>query len=222
MVETTASHCVVSTSLEITRVVWPAGQEIHRIHLDIYAADDFNPGVRGNARFSPIQSSTKVAIPTLYGGDTFDCAAMETVFHDVPFTGGLKQHDKNRLAGHIYSKLKPQADLTLVDLSVVALRNLGIRRAQLIDTDSTHYPMTRAWAKAFHSQFSDVQGLQWISRQDDRARAIILFGDRIKKSDLLDAGDSRNILADSATYANILVLARTIGVFLVDGRAAHP
>lgn len=222
MAKTAASRSVVSESLEITRVVWPAGKVIHRIHLDVYAADGFNPGLKGNARFSPIQSSAKIAIPTLYGGDTFDCAAMETVFHDVPFTPGLKQHDKNKLVGHIHSQVRPQADLTLVDLSVVALRKLGIQRSQLIDTDSTRYPKTRAWAEALHAQFPDVQGLQWISRQDDRARAIILFGDRIKKNDLLDAGDSRNILTDSVTYTSVLMLARTMGVFLIDGRAAHP
>ena len=45
------------------------GVVLHRVHLHRYRADQFNPGVSGNARFSPIQDEHGQPIPTLYGGD---------------------------------------------------------------------------------------------------------------------------------------------------------
>ena len=67
--------------LHITPATWKVGTALHRIHLDIHAADAFNPGIKGNARFSPIVNAAGRPIPTLYGGTSFNCAAMETVFH---------------------------------------------------------------------------------------------------------------------------------------------
>lgn len=59
---------------------------------------------------------------------------MEPVFHDVPFAAGLKTYDKVKLAGQVYSRVLPRHDLVLADLSVTALRKLGIKRNQIIDT----------------------------------------------------------------------------------------
>ena len=76
--------------LHITPATWKAGTALHRVHLDVYAADAFNAGITGNARFSPIVNAAGKPFPTLYGGTSLNCAAMETVFHDVPFAPGLK------------------------------------------------------------------------------------------------------------------------------------
>ncbi|WP_407179966.1 RES family NAD+ phosphorylase [Bradyrhizobium sp. STM 3562] len=84
-------------------MAWPKGQIIHRIHLKIYGSSEFNPGLKGNARFSPIKASDGSSIPTLYGGTTFDCAAMETVFHDVPFTAGLMTFDKHKRRSSLFA-----------------------------------------------------------------------------------------------------------------------
>lgn len=42
------------------------GTVLHRVHLSEYQADQFNPGIRGNARFSPVQDDKGKAIPALY------------------------------------------------------------------------------------------------------------------------------------------------------------
>ena len=63
--------------LHVTPHVWPAGDPMHRVHLDRHAAEAFNPGHQGNARFSPIADAAGTPIPTLYGGSSFDCAAMD-------------------------------------------------------------------------------------------------------------------------------------------------
>jgi hypothetical protein len=57
-----------------------------------------------------------------------------------------------------------------------------------------------------------------VSRQDDRALAIVLFGDRLATADLLPTGAARSVLVDIAVYADLLVLADRIGVNIVDGK----
>jgi len=205
--------------LHVSPTTWPRRRPIHRVHLVRYAADGFNPGRKGDARFSPIVDAFGAAIPMLYGGSTFDCAAMETVFHDVPFAAGFKSFDKRKLVGQIHSVLLPATDLVLADLSNVALRKLGVSRARLIDTEKDCYPETRKWAEAIHARAAKIQGLCWTSRQDDRALAIMLFGDRITAKTLVPHGSSRELLNDASAYAELLVLADRIGVGIVAGRS---
>ena len=165
--------------LHITPATWKARTALHRVHLDVYAAEAFNPGIKGNARFSPVVKAAGKPIPTLYGGSSFECAAMETVFHDVPFAAGLKTFAKDKLDGQLHSVLATTAALTLADLRNVPLRKLGVERKQLIDTEKDTYDQTRKWAAAIHSQHAHIQGLCWTSRQDDSAMAVMLFGDRV-------------------------------------------
>ncbi|CAN7620188.1 RES family NAD+ phosphorylase [Pararhizobium sp. LjRoot238] len=200
-------------------MIWPKGQFIHRIHLNLYRGAQFNPGARGNARFSPIKDAMGASVPTLYGGTTFDCAAMETVFHDVPFAAGLKTYDRQKLTGQVYSQVAPQRDFALADLRSTTLRKLGIQRNQLIDTEKDRYPDTRVWAEAIHAQCPDIEGLCWISRQDDRAQALVLFGDRVSAKDLVAQDDPIDILSDLDAYSVLLGLADRIGMNIVDGKA---
>lgn len=72
-----------SGQLRTTAYSLSKGTVLHRVHHEHYSADQFNPGVRGNARFSPIRNAEGDPIPTLYAGVTKACAMMETIFHDV-------------------------------------------------------------------------------------------------------------------------------------------
>lgn len=96
-----------AATLHVTFTVLAKGDVLHRVHQDKYKPDQFNPGVHGNARFSPIQDDQGRAIPTLYGGTTIECALMETVFHDVPHTAGFKSFDKGKLTGQVQSAFIP-------------------------------------------------------------------------------------------------------------------
>ena len=205
--------------LHIAPVTWKAGTALHRVHLDVYAADAFNPGIKGNARFSPIVNAVGKPIPTLYGGTSFNCAAMETVFHDVPFAPGLKTFAKHKLEGQLHSVLAITATLTLADLRNVPLRKLGVERKQLIDTEKDTYGQTRKWAQAIHAQHAHIQGLCWTSRQDDSAMAVMLFGDRIGAGVLAQQGLSRALAHDAAAIMELLALADMLGVRVVAGRA---
>ena len=201
--------------LNITITDWKKETPIHRVHSSAYNANQFNLGVKGNARFSPIKDAKGNPIPTLYGGDSFNCAAMETVFHDVPFVSGFKTYDKRKLDGQVYSLISSNVDLKVVDLSAIALRKLGIERKDLIDTEKDRYPDTRLWAQAIHQQYPGVQGLCWVSRQDDKSRALVLFGDRIDSTSLLHDGDSFSLLDGEVLYGVVLKLAEQIGVDIV-------
>ena len=57
-----------------------------------------------------------------------------------------------------------------------------------------------------------------MSRQDDRALAIVLFGNSLAAADLRPTGDPRSVLADLPVYTDLLVLADRIGVNIVDGK----
>jgi hypothetical protein len=195
------------------------GEVLHRVHQSKFQADQFNPGVHGNARFSPIQDEHGKPIPTMYGGTTMACALMETVFHDVPHTAGFKSFDKGRLVGQVHSTVKIERGLQLIDLASVPLRKLGVTRKQLIDTEKDQYPATRKWAEAIHRQCPQAQGLSWVSRQDDSARAVVLFGDRIPDGALRPAGNSRSLLDDGNAYDAVLDLADRIGVNIVPGKS---
>ena len=203
---------VPPATLHVTPWTLSSRQVLHRVHSDQYQADEFNPGKKGNARFSPVRDARGKPIPTIYAAATFDAAVMESVFHDVSHAPGYKQYAKEKLEGQLHSEVQVKRDLKLADLGSVPLRKLGVQRKQLIDTEKDQYPGTRQWAEAIHAQHPDIQGLSWVSRQDDSARAVVLFGDRVPKGTLQQVGDSRNLLQDEQAYAELLDLAERIGV----------
>lgn len=70
--EATSTTPAPPVTLHATLTELPEGQVLHRVHQGQYRADEFNLGVQGNARFSPIQNEQGQPIPTLYGGTTMD------------------------------------------------------------------------------------------------------------------------------------------------------
>lgn len=202
--------------LEATLVKWGGRVTLHRVHPEGLAPNAFNPTGKGNARFSPIFDSAGKVIPTLYAGSTLDCALMETVFHDVPYAAGFKRISLTVLDHRVHSALKVKRDLVLVDLGTIALHKLGVKRSQLIDTTKAHYPRTRRWAAALYEQFPEAQGLRWTSRRDDQAHAVILFGTRLKASDLAISSAPASLLEDREPILPVIDLAFRLGVKLVD------
>ena len=200
-------------------IILPVDSILHRVHLEDYGATAFNPGVHGNARFSPICNAEGQPIPILYAGASLACALMETVFHDVPHVPGFKSLDRARFIRQVHSTLTLRQPLQLVDLASIPLRRLGISRRQLIDTEKDTYPLTRRWAEAIHTQCPSAQGLSWISRQDDSARALVLFGDRVEAGALVQSGASSPLLDEAGTCCDaVLDLAEGLGVCIVSAQ----
>lgn len=206
-----ASHSP-TVPAKIKLVAWGSGETMYRVHDAIYTVDEFNPSLKGNARFSPILDPFGKVIPTLYAATTPRGALMESVFRDVPYRAGFKHVDAKRLEGRLCSTLLFQADFQLLDLSKVALRGFGIPPRQLIDTTKAHYTETRGWAEQVYAAHPHVQGLLWSSRQDDRALAVVLFGSRVKASDLLDTKSSSPLITKGVPAEFVLELATDLKV----------
>ncbi len=164
---------------------WPAGQVIHVLHDVKWAPESFNPGVdeRGNpvrpTRFAPIRDVVGTFVPYLYGGSTRECAIFETIFHNVPIDAPDKSVDLADSAQRGHGQILPRRDLRLVDLTTDGLHRLRVPKEELIASPARDYAQTASWAQALHHQFDDLDGLVWMSRQRDRDRALVLFGDRL-------------------------------------------
>ena len=96
---------------------------------------------------------------------------------------------------------------------------LGTTRKQLIDTEKDQYPATRKWAVALHRQCPQAHGLSWVSRQDDSARAVMLFGVRIPERALQAIDVSHSLTEDPGTYDAVLDLVDCIGVSISAGKS---
>ena len=87
---------------------------------------------------------------------------------------------------------------------------MSLHRTDLIDTPVTAYPQTREWAEWLHRSTA-AKGLFWTSKQDDGARAVALFGDRIPESAFRVEVD-REPLCEDEHLDDLLELAEHIGI----------
>ena len=198
-------------SLDAKLVTWGAGEIMYRVHNEAYAVDSFNASPLGNARFSPIHDSAGEVIPTLYAATTPQSALMETVFHDVPYKPGFKRVSVSRPESKLISTLVFMPNF---ELSKVGLRRLGVHPHDLVDTTKTHYPETRKWAERLYTQHPQAQGLLWTSRQDDRAKAVVLFGTRIGTTELRPADVSVPLTENGVIHDLVMVLATDLKVLI--------
>jgi len=210
-------HLPPSGPLDVTLSDWGKDLVLFRVHPDKYKAAQFNPSDSGDARFSPSVRKDGSVIPTLYAGTTLDCALMETVFHDVPYAPGLKTlSKKTHVEERVYSSIQLPRDLKLIDLGTIALRKLGIPRSGLIDTDASEYSRTRQWALALYENTPAAEGLLWTSRQDDRAQAIVLFGERLSSLTFGTVTSAQPLLLpDGSACKEVLDLAVRLGVLVI-------
>lgn len=150
-----------------------------RVYAKTRAPDAFNGTSRGNARFSPLVTSVGV-VPTIYAASTVAAALMEVVLRDVPTPSaghpvGINEATEMRRIAQVQTTVA----LQLADLSAIGLRRLGLERADVVERGVDHYPVTRKLGVWIYENCPNVQGLQWTSRQDDTAQAVVLFGPRL-------------------------------------------
>ncbi len=184
----------------------PGSVTLHRIHNRASGGGQFNPCRGAPSRFAPIHDVAGRCIPSLYAGESFDCAAFEAVFHDVPMVATIKTVREQRVLDSAHSTLALAAPLRLVKLYAPDLGRWRLSRADLIDTPAADYLRTAPWAQAIHGARADAQGLIWTSRRFDPARAFVLFGDRLAPT-ALQLASTR--LADRGLplYADLQALA---------------
>lgn len=191
---------------------WEKARPFVRCHNVRFGATEFNPGV-GEGRFHPFEDGRGARVPTLYAAEDLEGALSETVFHNVPVRGPEKKIGRFALQSIVASTLACNRDLILAQLFGLGLHRLGISRRELIETEADQYPRTVAWARALHTDNERIDGLIWVSRQNDSTRSLILFGDRVPSSRLrvtgpilpLDRGPGYDEVYRVAEQARILI-----------------
>lgn len=193
--------------------VWSAGKPLARVHDRRFGPASVNPG-GGRGRFHPFTREDGAPVPTLYAADSVDGALSETAFRAVPVRGPARRLAAARLGPLRLSVLVPGRDLRLAALHGHGLRRLGLTRRELIDTEASAYERTVPWAAALHAAPIGLDGLEWVSRQHDTSRAVLLFGDRIAPGVLsvrsgpiaLDRGPGWDLVLRAAEEAGILIV----------------
>ncbi len=88
-------------------------------------------------------------------------------------------------------------------------------RKERIESDSSQYAATRAWALALHNPYPNAEGLTWTSRQADPARALILLEDRLARPAFTVRGSPAPLLQpDGSAIRDVPLLAQRLGVNL--------
>lgn len=186
----------------------PAGTVLYRVHSNRFGPADFNPGPKGPGRFHFFGLP---AVPVLYAASTEIAAVAETLLRDIPLSGGNLLYPV--YGDRVLSALSLNEDMTLAAFSGMGLRALGVEAKQLTDTPGENYPQTRKWAEAAHA--AGLDGIEWMSRQDNRDQAYVFFGDRINASAfkivpgsgrIFAAGDDLDWLVNQCGAVNIEVL----------------
>ncbi len=177
------------------------GTLVHRFCSVARGANVFNPCIGKRSRFAPLYAggTPPGCVPTLYVGETYEAAAFESIFRDIPPLPGLRVVREASLANVGHATLEVMRDLILAPFFHQNLGILGQSRQSMIDTDATAYDETVLWAAAVHDNFPHLDGLVWTSRQHDRDFACVLFGDRVQEADMkpisatqaIDAGPGR-------------------------------
>ena len=204
---------------EFGQCVLPAGTVVHRFCALARPPNAFNPCLGEPTRFAPLHVMTatgRTCVPTLYVGETYESAAFETVFRNLPPKPLRRQVFEIDLAGCGYGRLLANRDLILGPFFHQNLARIGQTRQSMIDTDATCYGDTVLWAAAVHRSFPALDGLVWTSHQHDRDFACVLFGDRVSEADItptgvvapIDAGPGRERIGDFAREYEIDIIPR--------------
>lgn len=189
------------------------GRQLFRIHHRDFGSTAFNPG-RGNAtRFAPLLSPAAPAIPHAYAASSYECAAYETVFHEIPFDAPVKTIADNMLQPLMLSRVRCRRPLRLATLFEPDLNRWNVKRSMLIDTSASAYGKTVEWALAIHAN-SDVDGLIWTSKRCDPDMAMLFFGDRLSPDDLEEI-ESRSIASTNTLGKQLEAFAERAGIAII-------
>lgn len=168
--------------------VLAAGERLYRVHGNRRDATAFNPGVGEPTRFAFFEChATGRTVPVLYAAAAQDAAVAETLLHDVPASGGYLDYDD--YAAKVMSRIVSTRALRLATFHGLGLRRLRVTADDLTGSPATTYSATVDWAAAAHGAGYD--GIVWMSRQCNDAKAYVFFGDRCGEAFEQDPGFGR-------------------------------
>lgn len=170
------------------------GALLYRVHSSNFRPGQFNPGPHGSGRFHFFGNPL---VPALYLAETREAALAETLLRNIPadqpYPLRRQSYERSVLAG-----LEIRRTLRIAEFFGFGLRALGIEAAQLTDTPGDNYPQTRKWSEAAYEAGFD--GIGWMSRRDNSARAYMLFGGPVTERDLVAVPGSGLAFAGGAGF----------------------
>jgi hypothetical protein len=141
------------------------------------------------ARFNPFPDKDGDNVPTIYAATTYEAAALESVFHQVPHIQ-TPEIMRSQVETWEYLELRTLRDLRVVRLTNPQLRQLkvsgrteSLREDELIHSPASQYTAARTWAKLLHDQIPGLDGLVWRPRLAGQGEAYVFFGDRCGAGD---------------------------------------
>ena len=193
---------------------WGAGIPLVRVHSVYLSPNQFNSRP-GRARFRPLALRDGSIVPTLYASPESTVLSPRLSFTMCHGRLQQKRRPYSRLIGRVHSTIVPRRDLLLVRLLGFGLGRLGVAAGDLTATGPSLYPGTVRWGQACHDHSAEPDGIVWMSRQLNSVKALMLFGDRVARTDLgpavgqtmipLWVGPGFDAVADAANRANIVI-----------------
>ena len=158
------------------------GTQLYRVFTGAEGrtATTFNPGFGAPTRFAFFGTP---AIPVLYASATEEAAVAETLLHDIPVSGGILPYDK--YARTVMARVQVARPVRVGVLHGLGLRQLKVTVADLTASGAETYPETVKWAQAAHD--AEFDGLVWMSRLCNDAKAYVFFGDRCDDAFIQDS-----------------------------------
>ena len=181
--------------------------------------NSFNPNLgkdwaidTDGARFNPFPDNAGDNVPTIYLATTYEAAALESVFHQVPHVQ-TPEIMRSQVETWEYYELQTMRDLRVVLLTNPQLRQLkvprrkeSLREDELIHSPASQYPAARTWAKLLHDNIPGLEGLAWRPRLAGQAEAYVFFGDRCGAGDF-EVVSTPTPLTSPTEYARIKKVA---------------
>jgi RES domain len=158
------------------------GTQLYRVFTaaEGRTATTFNPGYGAPTRFAFFGTPV---VPILYAAATEEAAVAETLLHDIPVSGGILPYDK--YARTVMARLEVARPVRVGILHGLGLRKLKVTAEALTASGAETYPETVKWAQAAHD--AEFDGLVWMSRLCNDAKAYVFFGDRCDDAFIQDS-----------------------------------
>jgi RES domain len=182
------------------------GTQLYRVFTaaEGRTATTFNRGFGAPTRFGFFGTPV---IPVLYAAATEEAAVAETLLHDIPVSGGILPYDK--YARTVVARLEVARPVRAAILHGLGLRRLKVTAADLTASGAETYPETVKWAQAAHD--AEFDGLVWMSRLCNDAKASVFFGDRCDDAFIQDSTFGR-LLATGADQLWLIDLCAPLHV----------
>lgn len=163
-----------------------AGTALVRVYRQAHGPLAFNATTTAG-RFRPVRRPGGEVVPTAYLAADEETALAEGLLRGVSaLAGGTwpRRLYRAEIEGLAMACLRVERPIRVARLHGLGLTRLGVLREHVVDCEEADYPYTAAWAQALWGARRRPAGIAWTSRQNDSARAYILWAPRVSAGGL--------------------------------------